>query len=113
MEFRGIVSDAFSASHVVKGHPTCGRLHGHRWRVSVEITTGQDPETGELVGLPELAAAVRQFCSELDREHVNDMLPASHATAAGINLALRERLSLDWRLTRIEVWADEVGALTA
>lgn len=108
MEFTGSVAASFSASHIVKGHSRCGRLHGHRWRVQVTIKAGQDPETGDLVGLPELAAAVERICAEVDREHVNDMFPASQPTPAGIALAVRERLAMDFRtIQSVTVWADD------
>lgn len=110
MEFTGTAAATFSASHIVKGHLRCGRLHGHRWRVAVTIKAGQDPSTGDLVGLPELANAVETFCAELEREHINDMFPASHPTPAGVALAIRERLAMDFRtIVQIDVWADDVG----
>jgi 6-pyruvoyltetrahydropterin/6-carboxytetrahydropterin synthase len=109
-EFIGSAAAEFSAAHVVKGHPRCGRIHGHRWRVEVSIKAGQDPETGDLVGLPELATAVEQFCAELDRESINDMLPGSQPTPAGVGLAIRERLSLRWRtISTVTVWMDDVA----
>lgn len=110
MEFTGTAAASFSASHVVEKHPRCGRLHGHRWRVEVEITAGQDPKTGELVGLPELAAAVETFASEIDREHINDMLIGSTPTPAGVALVLKERLVLHFvGIRRVTVWADDVS----
>ena len=111
MDFTGTASALFSASHIVKDHPRCGRLHGHRWRVSVTIKAGQDPATGELLGLPELAHAVETFAAELDREHINDMFPASHPTPAGVCLALRERLALRFpTIDKVSVDADWEGA---
>lgn len=97
MAFTGTARASFSASHVVAGHPRCGRLHGHRWTVEVEIKAGQDPATGDLIDLDSLSASVEAFCQELDREHVNDMLPASPPTSAGVALVLRERLSMSFR----------------
>jgi 6-pyruvoyltetrahydropterin/6-carboxytetrahydropterin synthase len=111
-EFTGTVAASFSASHVVKGHPNCGRVHGHLWRCEVTIKAGQDPATGDLVGLPELAQAVQRFCSELDLEDVNAMFPASQPTAAGVALALRERLSLQFRTIEVvQVWMGDVSSI--
>lgn len=109
-EFTGTAAASFSAAHTVKDHPRCGRNHGHRWRVAVTIKAGQDPETGDLVGLPQLAEAVEQFAAELHSEDINDMLPASPPTAAGVALALRERLSLRFRgIDKVQVWMDDVS----
>src|SRR3990172_8101756 len=107
-EFTGSATASFSAGHVVKDHLRCGRPHGHRWTITVTIKAGQDPATGELVGLPELAETVEQFCAELDREDLNDMLPGAQTTPAGVALALREHLSLRFR-TIEEVRVDMDG----
>lgn len=110
LEFTGTAAATFSASHRVVGHLRCGRLHGHRWRVAVTIKAGQDPATGELVGLPELATAVEQFCAEVDREDVNAMFPASPATPAGVGLAVKERLSLQFpNIAKVQIWMDDVS----
>jgi 6-pyruvoyltetrahydropterin/6-carboxytetrahydropterin synthase len=110
IEFTGTAVASFSASHMVEGHLRCGRLHGHRWRIEVSIKAGQDPATGELVGLPELATAVEQLCAEVDREDINAMFPGGPATPAGVALAVRERLSLRWRTIEVvRVWMDDVA----
>lgn len=110
MEFTGTAAASWSAAHHVEGHPRCGRNHGHRWRCAVTIKAGQDPKTGELVGLPELANAVEQFAAELDREDIGDMLPASPATPVGVALALRERLSLRFAtIESVQIWMDDVS----
>jgi 6-pyruvoyl-tetrahydropterin synthase len=113
VEFTGTATAAFSASHTVKGDPRCGRKHGHRWRVVVEIKVGQDPVTGELIDLSKLAGSVEQFCAEMHREDVNDMLPAGQPTAAGVALAVRERLAMTFRtIVSVTVWMDDEAAAT-
>jgi 6-pyruvoyltetrahydropterin/6-carboxytetrahydropterin synthase len=114
MEFIGRAGTSFSASHHIDGHPRCGRNHGHRWRVEVEILAGQDPKTGDLVGLPELAEAIRQFGDEIDHEDVNDMLVGAPPTGAGVGLFLRERLSMQFTTIRsVTVWMDDVSVSIA
>ena len=110
-EFTGSATASFSASHVIKDHLRCGRLHGHRWTVTVTIKAGQDPASGELLGLAELAEAVVTLARELDREHLNDMVPGAPPTPAGLALAWREQLVMHFRaITEIRVDMDEVSA---
>lgn len=111
LAFTGTAAASFSASHVVPGHPRCGRMHGHRWTIEVAITAGQDTTTGELHRLAELAEAIETICDEIDREHVNDMFPASDPTPAGVALSVRERLILDFpQIAEVRVWADSMSA---
>jgi 6-pyruvoyl-tetrahydropterin synthase len=110
IELTGSAAASFSAHHIIKDHLRCGRDHGHRWTIEVTIAAGQDPKTGELLGLPELATAVEEFATELDRESLNEMLPGSPPTAAGVAFAARERLSLKWRtITKVQVWMDAIS----
>lgn len=110
-EFTGSAAASFSASHVVRDHLRCGRQHGHRWTVTVTIKAGQDPASGELLGLPELAEAVESLCIQLDREHLNDMVPGAQPTPAGLALAFREQLSLRFRaVVEVRVDMDNVTA---
>lgn len=112
IEFTGIATGEFSASHTVPGHLRCGRLHGHRWRVEVAIRAGQEPSSGEIHGLPELAAALEGLCAEVHREDVNAMFPGSPATAAGVALAFRERLTMMWRtIVSVTVWMDDTAVI--
>lgn len=108
MEFVGTARAEFSASHIVKDHPSCGRQHGHRWRIEVAIKAGQDPAGVEVYGLPELQHAVSTIAAEVHLEDVNAMFPASPPTPLGIALAIRERLLLQWRtIEAVTVWADD------
>jgi 6-pyruvoyltetrahydropterin/6-carboxytetrahydropterin synthase len=109
MEFTGTAAASFSAAHTVKGHPRCGRNHGHRWRIAVTIKAGQDPASGDLDWLPELADAVEGIASELDREDLNDMLVGGQPTAAGLALNVRERLALRHNIERVQVWMDDIS----
>lgn len=110
MEFTGTAAASFSASHMVKGHPRCGRNHGHRWRIAVTIKAGQDPASGDLVGLPELADAIEVIAGELDREDLNDMLVGGQPTAAGLALNVRERLALKFtKIERVQIWMDDIS----
>jgi len=110
-EFTGSASASFSAGHIIKDHPRCGRSHGHRWTVTVTIKAGQDPASGELLGLPELAEAVASLAAELDRESLNEMVPGAQPTPAGLALAWREQLAMHFRaIVEIRVDMDEVSA---
>jgi 6-pyruvoyl-tetrahydropterin synthase len=97
VQLRVTASAQFSASHQVPGHPTCGRKHGHRWTLEVTAIGGPDPTSGYVVGGPPLAAAVRDFCAEIDDEDLAAMFPGSPPTAEGVALAARERLILSHR----------------
>ncbi|MDO5142508.1 MAG: 6-carboxytetrahydropterin synthase [Eubacteriales bacterium] len=62
---------SFDAAHFLKGYDgKCSALHGHRWRVLIELrratlqTSG--PKRGMLLDFGEVKAALQQLCDHLD-----------------------------------------------
>ena len=66
----------FSASHVLEGLPPdhkCRRLHGHSYRVRVELT-GDVDQVGFIMDYGELDWVRDLIASRLDHRHLNDVL---------------------------------------
>lgn len=65
----------FSAAHFITFNGNiCERLHGHNWRVAVEVTGGLD-ENGYVFDFIALRDATQQLVSELDHRM---LLPTQH-----------------------------------
>ena len=65
----------FAASHQLRGLPDehqCARLHGHNYRVRVELTGHLDP-TGFVLDYGALAPFKRWIDANLDHRHLNDI----------------------------------------
>ncbi|MGE3171903.1 MAG: 6-pyruvoyl tetrahydropterin synthase family protein [Planctomycetota bacterium] len=82
----------FSAAHfLIFPDGSAERLHGHNYKVYVEVHTDLDPH-GLVVNFKEIKPLVRQLCDELD-EHL--LLPGAHpvltAERAGDHVEIRYR----------------------
>jgi len=76
------VRDTFSASHVIPGHPKCGNMHGHNYKVEVvfEALKNPDKENGMIVDFGILKEIVQSITQKrLDHKHLNDIIPAASA----------------------------------
>ena len=77
----------FEASHVLEHlaaeHP-CRRLHGHGYRVAVEVCGEVDPKTGFLIDYAELKRTVGPVIARLDHCHLNDIEGLKFTTAEHI-----------------------------
>lgn len=66
----------FSASHIleglVKGHP-CGRLHGHNYKVVVELRSAELDEKGFVKDYGDLKPIKEHIDQVLDHQHLNDV----------------------------------------
>jgi 6-pyruvoyl tetrahydropterin synthase/QueD family protein len=60
---------------VPEGHK-CGRLHGHTYRLIVEVT-GPVRVDGFVVDFSEIKRVVEPFVDELDHRFINDVIPNS------------------------------------
>jgi len=90
-----IKSFQFEASHrlphVPEGHQ-CARLHGHSFRVDVEVEGPVDPRTGWVLDFADLAARVRPLLARLDHVHLNDVEGLTNPTSEHLALWIWERL---------------------
>lgn len=55
----------FSASHRIEGHPKCGRLHGHNYKVTVTVEGILD-ERGMVIDFGDLKAKIKPIIDRLD-----------------------------------------------
>jgi len=101
----------FSASHVLDKHPTCGKLHGHTFRVIIRVQGDPEPDTHNLVANDgELLKRIEDLRAELNGRHLNDMLPGVIPSAQGLANWFWERLALHYQLDEVTVWQDDLEA---
>ncbi|MEM7244266.1 MAG: 6-carboxytetrahydropterin synthase [Acidobacteriota bacterium] len=91
------------SAHQLPGHPRCGTLHGHTYRIAVELGGAQD-ERGMILDFADLRRETEAFLEHLDHVYLNDVLekpPTVENIADYIFQGLKERLP---GLTRVKVW---------
>lgn len=63
----------FEAAHFLPGHEKCGYIHGHTYKVTVEVAGNVDVRTGMVMDLHHLGDAVRQVLAKLDHRCLNHL----------------------------------------
>jgi 6-pyruvoyltetrahydropterin/6-carboxytetrahydropterin synthase len=66
------VTDYIDCAHLLPGHPKCGQLHGHTYRV--EIVVEGEMKGDMLLDFAELKGRVRSVLSRYDHRHWNDFM---------------------------------------
>lgn len=56
----------FSAAHMVIGHESCGKIHGHSYIVDVEVDGQRSGKFGFVIDFKILKGITRQICKSLD-----------------------------------------------
>lgn len=109
MRVRLVKDFRFEAAHRLPQVPTghkCGRLHGHSYRVDVEVEGDVDPSLGWLIDYAEIAEAVAPLREQLDHHYLNEIAglenPTSEVLAEWIWQRLKPRLELLHRIVVYE-----------
>jgi 6-pyruvoyl tetrahydropterin synthase/QueD family protein len=77
--------------HLPEEHP-CFRLHGHSYRVEIEVYGEVDPVTGFLIDYGDLKKVVMPIVHRLDHQHLNDIPGLKTTSAEHITLWLWEQI---------------------
>ena len=56
----------FSAAHMVIGHESCGKIHGHSYIVDVEVEGERSGKFGFVIDFKVLKSITRKICKTLD-----------------------------------------------
>jgi 6-pyruvoyltetrahydropterin/6-carboxytetrahydropterin synthase len=102
-----VVSD-FASAHQLHGYPgECSRLHGHNWKLEVEVQATELDEVGMGIDFKAIKQAARQASDRLDHRHLNELEPftASNPTAENIAAYLYREIAGQLNGPRIRVVA--------
>lgn len=59
--------ECFDSAHFLAGYDgKCRNIHGHRWKVSLEVAKEQVQEDGMVIDFSELKKELKSFADELD-----------------------------------------------
>lgn len=88
--------------NVPAGHK-CGKMHGHRYEIRLEIAGAPGAETGWIVDYAEARTSIDRFIDKLDHAILNDIPGLENPTCENIVLWIKARLDGWFNLSRIEV----------
>ena len=87
------ITDHIDCAHFMPGHPKCGQLHGHTYKVEV-IIEGQTAAGGMIVDFNDLKVRTREVLGCYDHKNWNDFLqfPSVENICELLAGQLRERI---------------------
>jgi 6-pyruvoyltetrahydropterin/6-carboxytetrahydropterin synthase len=66
------ITDNVDCAHFLPGHPKCGQLHGHTYKIEVVIEG--EAKDGMIVDFADLKAQTRAVLAQYDHRNWNDVL---------------------------------------
>ena len=82
------VLSEFAAAHTLNGYPgACSRMHGHNWKVEVEVRASKLDEIGMAIDFKKIRAAAKTIADELDHCYLNDLAPFKEINPTAENIS--------------------------
>jgi 6-pyruvoyltetrahydropterin/6-carboxytetrahydropterin synthase len=87
------ITEYIDCAHFLPGHPKCGQVHGHTYRV--DVTIEGETNSGMVVDFGDLKARTREVLQQYDHRHWNDVLefPSVENICSLLSSQLRERIA--------------------
>jgi len=105
---------SFSGAHRLKGYRgKCENVHGHNWRVEVELISGRLDKTGISVDFRIAKKVLDRVLKKLDHTLLNDVAgfrdknPSAENIARHIFDSIRNKFSKKAKVKRVTVWETE------
>ncbi len=110
----------FAAAHLLRGYEgACSRLHGHNWKVEVEVVATALDAVGMGVDFKVIKAATRDVIGRLDHYNLNEIAPFDRINPTAENIAaflygeLSKALNTDTVTVRaITLWETDRACVT-
>jgi 6-pyruvoyltetrahydropterin/6-carboxytetrahydropterin synthase len=78
----------FASAHTLTGYPgACSRMHGHNWKVEVEVIAGTLDQTGMALDFKRIKQAANEVGNKLDHQYLNDIPPFNQLNPTAENIA--------------------------
>jgi 6-pyruvoyltetrahydropterin/6-carboxytetrahydropterin synthase len=95
----------FASAHTLAGYPgACSRMHGHNWKVEVEVIAATLDETGMAIDFKRIKQAANEVGGRLDHRYLNDIPPFDRLNPTAENIAAWFFQELSRSLNSVTLW---------
>ena len=104
----------FSSAHFLNAYNgDCARLHGHNWKVLVEVSTDELDDTGMAMDFKDLNNIAWKVIGKFDHQVINEVEPFDKINPTAENLArffyeeIQSSLPANVKMGKIGLWETE------
>lgn len=78
----------FASAHTLRDYPgDCSRLHGHNWKVELEVVARALDDVGMAIDFKNMKQAAKDIGKTLDHQYLNDLEPFKNVNPTAENIA--------------------------
>jgi 6-pyruvoyltetrahydropterin/6-carboxytetrahydropterin synthase len=116
--FEVTVEVAFSAAHQLRGYKgNCENMHGHNWRVQVNVMAERLNEIDIALDFRDLKKISREVIAPLDHAFLNDVFPFTEKNPSSENIAkwiydsMKKKINDEvLRVAAVTVWESDTAS---
>ena len=102
----------FASAHTLRDYPgDCSRMHGHNWKIEVEVIASELNTHGMGMDFKTIKVATRKLAKTLDHRYLNDIPPFDTVNPTAENIAqyfyqnLSKTLNIDTaKISGVTLW---------
>lgn len=110
----------FASAHSLRGYPgDCAKLHGHNWKIEVQVAGEKLNEVGMVIDFKEIKRHAKEVVKELDHTFLNDHPHFQETNPTAENIAvylfreIQSRINTDQvRMHSLTVWENDRNCVT-
>ena len=110
----------FASAHSLRGYPgDCAKLHGHNWKIEVQVSGTKLNEVGMVIDFKEIKRHAKAVIEELDHTYLNDHphFKETNPTAENIAVYLYQQIEAlidepNAKMHSITVWENDRNCIT-
>lgn len=82
------IEDHFASAHQLRGYRgKCENIHGHNWRVVLNVQGDKLNDIGLLIDFHDLKSILKKITNSLDHKNINEMPPFDAINPSSENIA--------------------------
>ncbi|MEN2986125.1 MAG: 6-carboxytetrahydropterin synthase QueD [Thermodesulfovibrionaceae bacterium] len=110
----------FDAAHQLRGYKgKCEKIHGHNWKVEVEVISDSLNEIGIAIDFRQLRSITEEVVSKLDHTFLNEIPPFNELNPSSENIAkwiffsIKDKINhYPVKLHAVTVWESDSASAT-
>ena len=78
----------FASAHTLRDYPgACSRMHGHNWKLELEVVASALDDDGMGIDFKQMKAAANEVGDRLDHRYLNELEPFNEINPTAENIA--------------------------
>jgi len=111
------VISQFNAAHNLREYDgKCENLHGHNWKVELEVAGAEPGDSGMLVDFKELKGILNDILERFDHKYINELEPFKRSNPTSENIAkyiydeAKRALGKKVKAAAVSVWETDAAS---